>query len=97
MNQIITAYIITNQNHNVLYVGSTRDLVGRTCKHKNKHYSKSFSARYNVNKLVFYEQFNKITDAVNREKQIKSGSRQKKIDLINSMNPKWKDLYNDFL
>ena len=95
MKSLCAAYIMSNRNNNVLYVGSTRNLPGRTKKHKTKYYKNSFSARYNTDKLVYYELFESIKDAVNREKQIKAGSRQKKINLINSMNPNWKDLYND--
>jgi len=86
-------YIITNNHHTTLYVGVTSDLPGRVTKHKCKFYPNSFSARYNVHKLVYFERFSSIVEAIDREKQIKAGSRQKKIDLINSINPRWEDLF----
>ena len=66
----------------------------RIIEHKEKKYQNSFSARYNLNKLVYYEQFQMIGDAIAREKQLKGGSRAKKVDLINSLNPKWEDLFS---
>jgi putative endonuclease len=75
----------------VLYVGVTNDLKNRISEHKLKIY-KGFSATYNCNKLVYYEDFQWIQDAIAREKQLKAGSRQKKIDLVNSENPLWNDL-----
>src|ERR1044072_4403227 len=94
------AYIMTNSNNTVLYVGVTSQLHERVADHKSKRYSDSFSARYNLSKLVYFEAFQMIGDAIGREKQIKGGSRKKKIDLIRSMNPEWNDLtfsINDFL
>ncbi len=88
-------YILTNKNHTVLYSGITSKLLERTTDHKNKKYRKSFTAKYNADKLVFYEGFHNITEAIAREKQIKGGSRKKKIDLINNMNPEWKDLFGE--
>jgi len=85
-------YIMTNENNTVLYTGVTSDLKDRIKKHKNKKHPGSFTARYNLEKLVYYEQIDTIGDAIKREKQIKGGSRKKKTDLINSMNPEWKDL-----
>ena len=64
-------------------------------KHINKFYKKSFSARYNVNKLVYFETFSLIVEAIDREKQLKAGSRKKKEELINLLNPNWEDLYNE--
>ena len=66
----------------------------RIIEHKEKKYQNSFSARYNLNKLVYYEQFQMIGDAIAREKQLKGGSRANKVDLINSLNPKWEDLFD---
>ena len=86
-------YILTNKNNTTLYVGVTSNLVKRIEQHKTKYYPKSFSARYNLDKLVYYEAFQMIGDAIAREKQLKAGSRAKKILLIESMNPEWKDLY----
>ncbi|MFV0376234.1 MAG: GIY-YIG nuclease family protein [Mangrovibacterium sp.] len=89
-----TTYILTNKNHTVLYVGVSSDLIGRMYKHKNKVYETSFTRKYNVDKLVWYEVFHSIEEAIDREKQLKGGSRQKKLDLINAMNPNWNDLTN---
>ena len=85
-------YILTTQRNTVLYTGVTSDLKGRINNHKIKKYPNSFSARYNIDKLVYYKKFQTMAAAIRREKQIKAGSRQKKIDLINSMNPEWNDL-----
>ena len=83
---------MTNENDTVLYTGVTSDLKDRVNKHKTKKHPGSFTARYNLCKLVYYEQLETIGEAIKREKQIKGGSRKKKTDLINSMNPEWKDL-----
>ena len=88
-------YIATNKNHTVLYTGVTSFLRKRMWEHKHKMYPRSFTARYNVNELVYYEAYFDIGEAIAREKQLKGGSRQKKIDLINSFNPDWRDLYED--
>lgn len=86
------AYITTNKHHKVLYTGVTGDLKGRLESHKSKKYPYSFTAKYNADKLVWFQEFNSIIDAREREKQIKAGSRKKKINLINQLNPEWKDL-----
>lgn len=88
-------YIITNKNHTTLYIGVTSNLPGRMLQHQQKKYWNSFSARYNLEKLVYWEPFQEIGDAIGREKQLKGGSRQKKLDLINARNPDWLDLYDD--
>lgn len=85
-------YIATNQRNTVLYTGVTSNLIKRGFEHKTKPIA-SFTAKYNINKLVYYEIFDDVNDAIRREKQIKGGSRKKKIVLIQSMNPKWEDLY----
>jgi len=87
-------YIMTNKRNTVLYTGVTSSLYRRVTEHKEKQIS-GFSKRYNITKLVYYESFEYIDNAIVREKQIKGGSRQKKIDLINSMNKEWKDLYDE--
>jgi len=87
-------YIITNKIDTVLYTGVTSNLKKRVYEHKAKLVG-GFTKKYNVNKLVYYEVFNDIYNAIVREKQIKAGSRQKKIDLINDMNSKWHDLYKN--
>ncbi|OQB18206.1 MAG: GIY-YIG nuclease superfamily protein [Parcubacteria group bacterium ADurb.Bin192] len=85
-------YILTNKTNKVLYVGVTNNLEKRVFEHKNNISEKSFTATYNVHKLVSFEETSDINSALNREKQIKAGSRQKKLDLINKVNPEWKDL-----
>jgi putative endonuclease len=85
-------YILTNKNHTTLYVGVTARLTSRLDEHKKKIFSNSFTARYNLDKLVYYEGFHSIEEAIAREKQLKGGSRQKKILLIEGSNPDWKDL-----
>jgi putative endonuclease len=86
-------YIMTNKGNRVLYTGVTSDLEVRCMEHISKKHPDSFTARYNVNKLVYYERFERIDVAIAREKQIKGGSRKKKIALIELMNPYWNDLY----
>jgi len=88
-------YIVTNKNHTVLYTGVTSELRKRIWKHKNKMYTHSFTAKYNADELVYYEAFFDIGEAIVREKQIKAGSRQKKLDLINAFNQEWRDLFED--
>ncbi len=84
--------MMTNANNTVIYTGVTNDLEIRTQQHKSKTGS-SFTRRYNVTKLVYYEGFGRIRDAIAAEKRIKAGSRTKKEALIESMNPGWRDLY----
>lgn len=85
-------YILTNKSNKVLYTGVTSNLVKRIWEHKNKIVV-GFSKKYNLEKLVYYEYFENMENAINREKQIKAGSRKKKITLIEKINPKWNDLY----
>ena len=82
---------MTNKNNTVIYTGVTNNLKKRVSQHKDK-IIKGFTEKYNIVKLVYYEIFNNPYNAISREKQIKSGSRKKKIDLINKINPQWKDL-----
>jgi putative endonuclease len=84
-------YIMTNKLNSVLYTGVTSDLEKRVYEHKSK-LVEGFTKKYNVDKLIYYEVFNDINSAIMREKQIKAGPRQKKIDLTASINPAWKDL-----
>jgi putative endonuclease len=86
-------YIMTNAHHTILYCGATNDLYKRVQEHKNKMYTNSFTSRYNIEKLVYFEIFTKLEDVFGREKQIKAGSGKKKIELIESVNPQWKDLF----
>ena len=85
---------MTNAHHTVLYTGVTNDLKRRVFQHKNGK-GGVFTKKYNVDKLVYYEVGDDIHIAILREKQIKGGSRQKKIDLIDGFNPEWKDLYDE--
>ena len=86
-------YIMTNENHTTLYIGVTSDLITRITQHKEKFFKSSFTARYNLTKLVYYETFHSIEEAINREKQLKVGTRKKKEALINTINPEWNDLF----
>ena len=92
MHRTYYIYILTNKNHTVLYTGVSNNLARRVNEHQAGRNEKSFTHRYNVTKLVYFEEFSNILVAIAREKQIKAGSRQKKIDLINGLNPEWKDL-----
>ena len=85
---------MTNAHHNVLYTGVTNELQRRVLEHKAG--KSGFTKKYNVTKLVYFECGDDINSAIAREKQIKAGSRQKKIDLINSINPEWKDLFDEY-
>ena len=86
-------YIMTNQQHTTLYTGVTNDIYRRVDQHKSGKGSK-FTTKYHLTKLVYFEVFDYVHDALTREKQIKSGSRQNKIDLVNEINPDWKDMYD---
>jgi putative endonuclease len=85
---------MTNKTNTVLYTGITNGLRRRVCQHKQKLVD-GFTKKYNVVKLVYYEVFSDCMSAIRREKQIKAGSRRKKEELINSINPEWRDLYGD--
>ena len=85
-------YILFNKPNGTLYTGVTTDLVKRIWEHKNK-ITGGFTAKYNIDKLGYYEEFTDIKDAIAREKQIKGGSRKKKLNLIINANPDWIDLY----
>ena len=87
-------YILTNKYNTTLYTGVTNNLNRRLQEHKSGAGSK-FAKKYNLSKLVFYEVVNDVRAAINREKQIKAGSRNSKLDLIASMNPEWKDLIDN--
>jgi len=91
-NKQYYVYIMTNNTNRVLYTGVTNDLKRRVYEHKAK-LVEGFTKKYNNDKLVFYEVSEDIESAILREKQIKGGSRQKKIDLVNGMNTEWADLY----
>jgi len=84
-------YFITNKTNKVLYIGVTSNLEKRVYQHKIKAY-KGFTEKYNCNKLIYFEVFTDINQAITREKQLKKGNRKRKNDLVDSMNPKWLDL-----
>ena len=89
-------YLMTNKNNNVIYTGTTSNLVKRVFEHKNKLID-GFTKKYNIIKLVYFEQFSDPESAIAREKQIKAGSRKKKTVLILKDNPDFKDLYESIL
>ena len=89
-------YMITNQYNTVLYIGVTNNLIRRIYEHKNK-LVKGFSSKYNLNKLVYYEQTESIESAILREKQLKNYSRAKKEQLISKINPNHNDLYDEIV
>jgi putative endonuclease len=86
---------MTNIANTVLYTGVTSDLYRRMHEHRDGIKNNSFTKKYNIYKLVYYESFSRIEVAISREKQIKAGSRQKKLNLINNANPEWKDLFEE--
>ena len=89
-------YILFNKRNGTLYTGVTSDLLKRIYEHKNKIFE-GFSSKYGVDKLGYYEEYNDIKQAIEREKQIKAGSRKKKIMLIEQINPNWDDLYTNLV
>ena len=92
MNKQGFVYILTNKNNSTLYIGVTSAIVKRIYEHKNK-VVEGFSKKYNLNKLVYFEQFDDMETAITREKYLKGKTRKYKNDLINSINPDWNDLY----
>ena len=90
-------YILTNKHNTVLYTGVTKDLIRRVYEHKNHADPNSFTSKYKVSKLVYFETTGDVKAAIEREKQIKSWSRDRKTDLIFQDNPHWVDLYNRIL
>lgn len=89
-------YLTANKYNSVLYTGMSNSLVTRIAQHKSLQ-KPGFTSRYKVTKLVYYEYFDHVEDAIRREKQLKAGSRAKKEALVNSMNPEWRDLYPDII
>lgn len=87
-------YILTNKVNTTLYIGVTNNLIRRIYEHKHKLIP-GFSSRYHLVKLVYYEIYEQIENAISRAKQLKNGNRERKINLINSFNPGWKDIYDD--
>lgn len=88
-------YILTNWNHNVMYIGMTNDLERRLYEHKNK-LVEGFTKKYNINKLVYFEHTHDVYAAITREKEIKKWRREKKNKLVTTMNPDWKDLSDEW-
>jgi putative endonuclease len=88
---------MTNKYDKVLYIGVTNSLVRRISEHKNKRNPKSFTARYNLNKLVYFETYEDINKAIVREKELKGWLHKKKIELINTKNPEFKDLFEEIV
>ena len=86
-------YILTNVTGTVVYTGVTNDLIRRVYEHKHNADPNSFTAKYTVHKLVYFEQTGDVRSAIEREKQIKSWKRARKNKLVNSINPQWEDLY----
>lgn len=89
-------YILASKKNGTLYTGVTNDIVRRIHEHKTK-VNEGFTKKYNVDRLVYFEEFVSIIDAITREKRIKAWKRQWKIELIEKLNPKWVDLYNDLI
>ena len=90
-------YILTNKNKTVLYAGVTKDLVRRVYEHKTHADPNSFTAKYKIDRLVYFEETSDVNAAIEREKQIKGWSRDRKTNLIFENNPNWMDLYNRIL
>ncbi len=95
MRKIYYVYILTNKRNGTLYTGVTRSLLRRLWEHKNK-LKVGFTKNYDIHRLVYHESFYDIENAILREKQIKAGSRKRKIALIEKENPFWKDLSRDW-
>ena len=96
LNRQPAVYIMANARHGTLYTGVTSDLIKRVYQHKEGA-AGGFTKRYDCKKLVYYEQFQDMMTAIEREKQIKAGSRKKKLIMIESVNPEWRDLYETVL
>jgi putative endonuclease len=94
MNRSYCIYMMTNKYNTTIYTGVTSNLMGRVGQHRDGEI-KGFTQKYNLHKLVYYEVYEDVQSAILREKQIKSWKRIKKIDLVNTMNPEWKDLYSE--
>ncbi len=94
---LCAVYILTNQNHTVLYTGVTSDLSTRIHEHRQGHFPSSFSRRYNLDVLVYFETTADVRSAIAREKQIKGWLRRKKIALIEKANPEWRDLASNWV
>jgi putative endonuclease len=89
-------YILTNKSDNLYYTGVTNNIIRRIYEHKNK-LIEGYTSRYNLNIFVYYEEYNDVNQAIAREKEVKDWRREKKRELILSLNPEYKDLYDDFV
>jgi putative endonuclease len=96
MQQCGYFYIMTNAYNTALYCGATTNLYKRVLEHKNGVFKNSFTLKYCINKLVYFESFSLAADAFKREKQVKAGSRKKKIELVMKMNSEWNDIFKSF-
>lgn len=96
MRKTYYIYILASKRNGTLYIGATNDLERRSYEHKY-HLVKGFTEKYNVNKLVYFEQTNDIQTALQREKQLKKWNRKWKLDLIENVNPEWKDLSENWI
>jgi putative endonuclease len=96
MGKSFYVYILASKRNGTLYVGVTSDLVKRVWEHKNK-LAEGFTKKYVVNKLVYYEQFQEVEFAIKREKRLKNYNRKWKLELIEKLNPEWKDLYENII
>ena len=94
---IYYVYILSSKRNGTLYIGVTNDLFNRSFQHQLKQNPDSFTAKYNVNKLVYFEEYQYIQDAILRETQLKKWNRQWKIRLIEEKNPTWRDLFLDMI
>ena len=90
-------YILANTTGTVVYIGVTKDLIRRVYEHKHKLDPNSFTAKYDVHKLVYFESTSDVRAAIEREKQLKGWNRKRKNKLVESMNPRWEDLYDSIL
>ena len=90
-------YILANTTGTVVYIGVTKDLIRRVYEHKHKLDPNSFTAKYDVHKLVYFESTSDVRVAIEREKQLKGWNRKRKNKLVESMNPRWEDLYDSIL
>ncbi|WP_223475042.1 GIY-YIG nuclease family protein [Oricola indica] len=86
-------YMLASKKGGTIYIGVTADLSQRVCDHKQRINKKDFASQYGAFRLVWYEEYDDITDAIQREKSLKRWRRQWKIELIESMNPDWRELY----
>ncbi len=95
--RLYNVYILANKRNGTLYIGVTNDLLNRSFQHKLKQDPKSFTAKYKIDKLIYFEEYQYIQDAILREKQLKKWNRQWKIRLIENENPTWRDLFLDMV